>query len=759
VEWDGAGSELRQFHGAYRRGARNDPHPPSASNTVTVNNPSPGGGSASFQMNGLNELTVSGVSPGLFAYISDNGQPLAAVGDGVVAFATNGTSYTITASPPVGETCTVANPGPQVFIPGGVWIFCQPTNFTPPTSSWTPLTNQAPIPAGTLLLLSDGSVLTNGESQGASLLPSGRQQWYRLIPASDGHYINGTWTQVASSNCSHGFFASQVLMNGKVFVAGGEYPEYLSTGTAPAWSQPGCAGPGYSYSGVDTEIYDPVADTWTMADPPTSLSGVTFINPQAKPTYSSPCSMQAFGDMISESLPDGSVLMAPVCPNKCGDTLIFNINSFNPSTPGSGWSLGGTLANIGTTASAYYTCSQLEDTWVKLADGSILTADPPPSSGANQTSERYVFSQHKWIADQPLGFRLYDSEFGLSGSGEMGPAFLLPDGEALFIGGGIYTGLYTPQQLSPPSGFTASSSFWTPSTLIPFGPETGYQALSADDTSGAMMVNGKILLALNYAATPTDVIPQPTFFFEYDPVQNTYTEVAGPNYTQISGQVNVGAQSPWTDCGGVLDMVDLPDGTVLMGSGCNTKQLYVYQPSGSPLPQGQPTIIGGITHVANNTYQVTGTLFNGISEGASEGDDEQMATNYPLVRLTSSNGTVTYARTHDWTSNGLMTGSTPVTTQFDLPSSITQASSQTYSLQVIANGNPSASVSFVAGVANPGPPKCTPSCGSLTTTLCGTSNGCGGTCNGYCRQSIVPRESCVKSSTGGYSCVSPPGGP
>jgi len=39
-------------------------------------------------------------------------------------------------------------------------------------------------------------------------------------------------------------------------------------------------------------------------------------------------------------------------------------------------------------------------------------------------------------------------------------------------------------------------------------------------------------------------------------------------------------------------------------------------------------------------YKATGKLFNGISEGAGFGDDWQMETNYPIIRI--SNGTNTY---------------------------------------------------------------------------------------------------------------------
>lgn len=652
--------------------------------------------------------TVSGLTPGATLTLQVNGNPPFQISsDGVFTYPTllaNNTTYTVTlgSPPPPGETCVVANGSGAVN--GGavnsIIVTCQAA------SGWTPLANKAPGGAGTMLLLSDGSVLVN----------TSYTAWSRLVPDNTGHYIHGTWTSISNSNCPHGDFASQVLMDGRVFIAGGESPN-------PPSGAPGCAGPGQANSGVDTEIYDPVANVWTMANPPTSL-----IDPTQKTNFPSLCGTQAFADMTSETLPNGNVLMAPVCPKNCGDTLIFNSKSFSPSSSGSGWSFGGTLANTGGNA---LSCNEQETSWVKLQDGSILTADPPVQPGALETSERYVPSLNKWFADTSLGFTLFNTEFGYNGDGEEGPAFLLPNGTAIFIGGDPARGIYTPG--APPSpGSPPVVGAWTQGSLSPNGPATGGAPLSADDAPGAMMIDGNILLALNFAAIPNDVFPRPVSFYEYSPTQNTFIEVLGPG--------NPGAPSPWTDCGPTT-MLDLPDGTVLMPDGCDGTQLYVYQPNGPPLAQGKPSIIS-ITPNANGSYLLTGTGLNGISEGGAIGDDVQMASNYPLVRLTDGSGKVIYARTHDWSTAGVMTGATQVSTEFSLPTSILLAPWQNYSLQVVANGNPSNSTSFAAGTK-----ACIPSCARNAT--CGESNGCGGSCPGSCRF----RWSCKYYANTGYRCV------
>jgi hypothetical protein len=638
--------------------------------------------------------TVSGLPPGQTIALQNNGGPtLPIASNGVFTFppaVVSTTSYNVTVAgtPLSWGTCSVAkgsgntyvNPNnwqhPNNFITN-VWVTCQPNNAAPlPPSQWTPLTNLAKdssgnaFSAGTMLLLPDGSVLVNGP---ASNQP---QEWLRLLPDNRGHYVDGTWMSVPNSICPHFFYASQMMSNGKLFIAGGEYP---GPGNAPA----GCTGL------VDTEIYDPsvlpsAGSPWTAANPPTSL-----INPAAAAdnlpgggqAWCPSGTNQGFLDMISETLPTGSVLMAPVCPMKCGDTLVYS--------PTAGWlSSAISLANTGGADPTGYSCSQQEDTWVKLQDGSILTADPPSppapdgSPQTPQTSERFMPSQMAWVAEGNLGFALYDSEFGWSIGGETGPAFLLPTGKAVFIGGSPVMGTYDPV-----------ANAWSQSSIAPNGPATEGALLGGFDSPAAMMVNGKILLALGFAGTPYDWEPTPTFFYEYDPdptpgiypTQGTYTEVLGPG--------NPGAPSIWNDCG-TTTMLDLPDGTVLMDSGCNNAQLYVYTPAGSPLPLGQPQVQSVVAATAggcSDCYLLTGTGLNGISEGASFGDDAQMATDFPIVQLTDGSGNVAYARTYNWTTTSIAPGA-PGMTNFQLPSGF-----EPCVLRAIGNGNPSPVVSFTHG--------------------------------------------------------------
>jgi len=459
--------------------------------------------------------------------------------------------------------------------------------------TWTALTNKAPdINGGEMLLLSDGTVLAKTFSGGSD----GYGNLYdKLTPDIHGSYINGTWTKIANMKSTRLYYSSQVLKDGRVYVAGGEYGSGNSKG----------------------ETYDPLSNVWTAAPNP----GKTI------------------SDANSEILEDGRVLQALVTGSLKGTDYydpVANTYSTGPTALG--------VHN--------------ESVWVKLPDNSILFVD------ANTTnSERYIPSTGTWLADATLPVSLYDP-YGL----ETGAGFLLPDGRAFFLGSTGHTAYYTP------SGSTTPGS-WAAGPDIP-------GAKGTPDAPAAMMVNGKILCAVSPTPTSLNHFPTPTSFYEFDYSANTFTSISAPG-----GGTTKNVPSY------VTGMLDLPDGSVLFGFQDST-QYYVYTPSGSALASGKP-VINSIRKndcaSSTSSYTITGTLFNGISEGAAYGDDWQMASNYPIVRLTLGTK-VYYARTYNWNSTGVQRGSNADTAQFTLPAGL---SANTYSLVVVANGIASDAVSFV----------------------------------------------------------------
>jgi hypothetical protein len=92
-----------------------------------------------------------------------------------------------------------------------------------------------------------------------------------------------------------------------------------------------------------------------------------------------------------------------------------------------------------------------------------------------------------------------------------------------------------------------------------------------------------------------------------------------------------------------------------------------------------------LTHGSLNNL-ISGTQLNGMSQGSAYGDDNQSATNFPLVRITDSTGRVVYCKTHGFTTMGVATGSKIVSALFDIPPGIALGAA---TLEVVANGIPS----------------------------------------------------------------------
>src|ERR1700751_3991126 len=81
------------------------------------------------------------------------------------------------------------------------------------------LPNQ-PANAGTMLLLTDGSVLVHDEPNNSSV--SGSNRWYRLIPDNFGNYRTGSWQAVANGPNSPLSFSCSSFVPGVYFLSAAE---------------------------------------------------------------------------------------------------------------------------------------------------------------------------------------------------------------------------------------------------------------------------------------------------------------------------------------------------------------------------------------------------------------------------------------------------------------------------------------------------------------------------------------------------------
>lgn len=455
------------------------------------------------------------------------------------------------------------------------------------TGTWTALTNS---PAngnnGVMLQLTDGRVLCQNNTGTG---------WDILTPDPSGSYANGSWSSADDMDSSRTFYTSQVLQDGRIFVAGGEYGS----------------------GGNEGATYNPLTNLWSS-----ELDFGQFIS-----------------DAISEILSDGSVMFSPVNGDQ-RNTIIWY--------PDNTWIMGPRTNR-----------STNEATWIKLEDNSIITI--PKNS---QLSERYIPALNQWLNDGMVPVNMY-SPVG----SEIGGACLLPDGRAYFIGGSYNTAYYTP------TGDTSNGT-WAAGPVLP-------DSQTAPDAAAAMMRNGHVLLALSpimYCCNDEgkNVFPSPISFYEFDYTSETYTQVNAPG-----GGLTIDAPAY------VGVMLNLPNGQILWGRR-NQTQYYVYTPGSAQLAPNRPQIDDIVQH-NDGTFTLIGKRLNGWSEGSTYGDDWQMNTNYPIVRLTNG-GNVYYARTYDWSCIGCVrTGEETVTTEFALPAGLPAG---TYSLVVIANGIQSDPVSF-----------------------------------------------------------------
>src|SRR6516165_7175345 len=127
-------------------------------------------------------------------------------------------------------------------------------------------------------------------------------------------------------------------------------------------------------------------------------------------------------------------------------------------------------------------------------------------------------------------------------------------------------------------------------------------------------------------------------------------------------------------------MLVLPSGQILMTD--STATLWVYTPTGTTaaaVAGAQPKITS--VQIDPNTpglFHVKGTGLNGINEGAYYGDDEEMASNYPIVQLTDTSGKIVYATTSNWVPGFGGSGGTSV--DFTLPAGTNLSSYASFTL-------------------------------------------------------------------------------
>ncbi|HZP67430.1 MAG TPA: kelch repeat-containing protein [Rudaea sp.] len=333
------------------------------------------------------------------------------------------------------------------------------------------------------------------------------------------------------------------------------------------------------------------------------------------------------GDSPSVVLADGTFMIGNAVQSDPRPALL-DANSLT-------WTFTGALAQ--------YEFSFSEQGFTLLPNGQVLTIDV----GDNvNNSEIYTPSAGKWGSVGSTAVQLVNPHCA-----EIGPAVLMPDGKVFATGSTSNTAIYDP-----------ANRTWTAGPTFPDG-------VGVADGPAALLPNGNVLVQ---ASPVSDACFQsPSEFFEFD----------GQNLNRVPPAA--GADVVASNAG---LMLVLPTGQIYF-SGTGRVQIYTsagtYQSAWAPAVTGFPAAV----FAGEANYPISGTQFNGLSQGAMYGDDSQMATNYPLVRIVNkASGHVFYARTHDHSSMGVATGTTVVSTHFDVPATVETGPS---SLAVVANGIPS----------------------------------------------------------------------
>jgi hypothetical protein len=374
-------------------------------------------------------------------------------------------------------------------------------------------------------------------------------------------------------------------------------------------------------------IYEPKTDSWTPVLPPAGWTSI--------------------GDASGIVLADGTFFLSDCCSKKTA--------KFNPGNLS--WTVFGT---------GFQAPSNDEAGWTLLPDGSLLTVDAAPAN--TLLTERFNSLTGVWsgAGNTPVSLVDNDSARGNNASFELGPAALRPNGTVFAVGANPNIGTACCAGSAHTAIFTIATSTWSAGPNVP-----GRDA--ANDAPSSVLPNGNVFFQAAPPLSATNVFGSPSHFYEFD----------GTSITQVDSPAVINYPSY------VGAMLVLPTGQILFSR--QDTDVEVYTSTGVPNPAWAPTISNVPTTLQRGqTYQATGTQFNGLTQGGYYGDDLQAATNYPLVRITNNaTGHVFFARTHDHSSMGVATGNTPVSTSFDVSRSTENGPS---TLSVVTNGIASAPV-------------------------------------------------------------------
>jgi hypothetical protein len=506
-----------------------------------------------------------------------------------------------------------------------------------PSGAWSNLANVppgGPYNFGNPLLLTDGTVIIHRTD---------KSDWYKLTPDNSGSYVNGSWSKIASMQNGYApkFFASAVLPDGRVIGEGGEYNSDVQNFTNLG------------------SMYDPTAGpigAWTPVSPPAGWSQL--------------------GDGQSVVLANGKFMVANCCDPKPPATGPFLSALFNAGNL--------TWTRTGSQKADKYD----EESWTLLPDGTVLTVDAYTTDvagkGCGLNTERYDPSTGAWSSAGNVPAQLGDCDSASAENGypshEIGPQVLMYNGKVIAFGG-------TTANVAHTALYDIAKRAWTSGPDLPSTCSTNDGAVirlnlpcTLADAPATLLPNGNVLFVAGAGQFHT-----PASFFEYDLIKNSFSSVPG---TSDASKI-----SPF-----YVNFLTLPTGQVLAVE-TYSSTIQIYTPSGTHLAALQPAITNAPGCVTpGEKSSLAGTQLNGLSQATNYGDDQQAATNYPLVRIVNNaSGHVFYARTFDHSTMSVAPN-TPGSTKFTVGAGTERGASKLY---VVANGIPSSAKDILVADACP----------------------------------------------------------
>ncbi len=343
-----------------------------------------------------------------------------------------------------------------------------------------------------------------------------------------------------------------------------------------------------------------------------------------------PSGWSTIGDSPSVVLPNGTLMMGQGGQPSTRQVL-FNASNLT-------WTTTGTSKADGFS----------EEGLALIPNGSVLTVDT--EDGTN--SELFNPSTGKWSSAGSTIVALPNNG-GLGIVPEMGPLMQRPDGTVVAFGATTATSIYS-----------TSTGKWTVGPDFPNGNDMA-------DGPAALLPDGNVLVY-----TSPGVFSGTGTFYEFT-TANKFVEA--PN-TQSGARLE-----SWEG-----RLLPLPTGQILyLAADGGSIDAEIYTSKGAINNAWRPTITNVPSSVTRGTsYTITGTQLNGLSAASAYGDDAQNATSFPLVVIRNkATGHFFFARTSNFSTSGIATGSTPVTASFAVSSGTETGASTVY---VVANGIPSA---------------------------------------------------------------------